>query len=313
MSRVGAWVAASPARCNSLCSVTVTPHLRLRDVKLASVLAFHLMIATAGAQQGRLFATVEAVVGNSEAVYVGSIKSLRRDPNQPGTAGNLYHIVVSVGETLKGSPCRELTLDLDTFFGDAVLTGWMEQGARFLWLSGVTDQGLTLDLMAKMGMTNTVPPPSVLWFRSERIFTMDFRVIATWEALLKEARSFSKKRPKREDLMDFDIPSSLALMCQYPNAFAIFEIPKTSERESMARDLIVDPAKMIARANRRSRDTTMPKLNSEDLLSLRLTGVALIADFPSTRNKTLLEALLNDGALRHRAKAVLQGWRVGHT
>jgi hypothetical protein len=279
------------------------------DVKGVTVLASLLVIATASAQKGRLFATVEAVVGNSAGVYVGSIKSVVRDPISLGPARNLYHIVVRVEETLKGSHRKELTLDLDTFLAASVLDEWTKEGTRFLWLSGLTDQGLTFDLMEKMGMTNVVPAPSVLWLGTERIFTMDFRVISTWEGLLKEARSFSKKHPKREDLQDFDIPWSLALMCKDPFAFAIFQVPKTSERESLARDLIVDPEKVISRACQRSRGATMPKLKSEDLLSLRITGIALMADFPSARNRTLLEAQLNDAGLGQRARTVLESWR----
>ncbi len=302
--------------------VTVAKHVRPKDVRALIVLVALFCVALGSAQTGRMFVTVDALVAGSDAVYAGSIKTLEHGARD--TIGRIQcHVVVLIDETLKGPPKTELTLDFKTSLPAAFLESLSVPDVKFLWVPNHQMNGyhpVSNNLMEKMGVWGEGNLPQYLWFRlyprdvqrfsdfDTNVFTADLRVIGTWDDLLKEARSDAKRYPKQRVGFDYYDPSrSVAQMCGDPNAYAAVIVPLAPETETLARRLIEHPEKVVADALRKSRHIEQkPTLGESELLSLRRGGIRLLANFPSERNRKLLESLKGDLKLHDAVEQALK-------
>jgi hypothetical protein len=229
---------------------------------------------------------------------VGSIKSLSEDSDAPAYRKR-FHIVVKVSETIKGSPAKELTLDLVTIAPAQMLQDFHKSQDRLIWVTPPANEGLRYNLANKMGAVDADHQPSLLWFRlyepdraehfadyDSKVFTLDLRVLSTLDDVLKEMRAFVKKHPENLDLIYYTPPRSVALMCNDPNAYAAVMVPKTPELRKFAQRLIEEPEKVIADARRRSERVLMePKLSREDVEQLRKEGRRILDDLGNRQQK----------------------------
>jgi hypothetical protein len=240
-------------------------------------------------QVGRLFPTVEAIVGNSNAVYAGQIAKMETVSVEYGR--HTTRFTVKVSETLKGPEQSTLEFVCKPLIPDAELRKFMDKKAPFLWVSPPKDANMRSNLFSKMAHDHEAQP-EYAWFRlyeegsmdhyvdyDSNVFTADFRVISRWDDLLVEARRAARLYPKTVELQSLYVPHSVALMCGDKNAFGVLSVPKGKELEELARRLIQDPARVIADARKRSRKVYRePKPTELELSALKKLGQILLKD-----------------------------------
>jgi hypothetical protein len=156
---------------------------------------------------GQGYVTIEGRVGESQAVYAGTITAVT---HLDSDYGSRFELTVHVDEVLKGSRIDALKLGIRTVLPFALLQAFARNHTQFLWFVLPKGQGADAGAWVVPGGA-LAPPLTWNWLRlgrevSERrefssqedrgnLFAMDFRVLDTPEKILYVARQSAKETP----------------------------------------------------------------------------------------------------------------------
>jgi hypothetical protein len=295
------------------------------------LMAVAFATASAEAQLGRTYRSLEARIAEADGVVVGPVEKVSRKVIVPpgGKAPNgvafpdgivEYTAAVKVDEILKGDVKENLTFTRTASAFDNRLDEWAKARTQFLWFldreKGTVHVGgpirLGAAVPAEAGYRSGIAPP---------FFAMDFAVLKDGKEILARARAYAKKSTKRLPIHQITIPRVVADRCSPSGDFNSLCVPVEAALEQTAKRLIASPQDFVPKKD---------KLDARARGELRLGGVDALRHFKSAENTALLRSLLEDptevvqpseaGAgtnttvkrypIRAKAYEILTGWGV---
>ncbi len=151
-----------------------------------------LVAGTAGAQSGRTFESLEAMIGQSSTVAVGRIVGLTASPWNSGQKG--LELTVRVDELIKGEPAKVLHLRHQQAFREELFKQWQTDETKLLFFVQRAASSIVPEFQVH-SLAERLPEGKLNDPYISAMFSMDYRLLDTPELILKAARIFVKTHP----------------------------------------------------------------------------------------------------------------------
>ncbi|MBV6458045.1 MAG: hypothetical protein HONBIEJF_01167 [Fimbriimonadaceae bacterium] len=239
--------------CNEIDLRSIKPHM-----KAAWAAMLLLIAATANAQVGRLFDSIEGLVASADLACLGRIVAC--DPS-----GKLR---IDVTDDIRGVPAKTLELDLDLrHFGGSIegfrdlrMEVFVTIGGTNPWYAGLPVR--SVDGQARSGQFATirsigaVPKGNIKhdinYYLHEhgRIFDLRLDCVTGRRGILNRARAFQKQHPKPLPTISLILPNAYLRKVGDPNAYGAVTLPVCPETRATLLRLLKDPEFVLREVKR---------------------------------------------------------------
>ncbi|MBS1715808.1 MAG: hypothetical protein JST30_15885 [Armatimonadetes bacterium] len=282
--------------------------------------------------------SVEAMVGSSDAVYVGRIVRIETPAGEESKPvyDRTSRIVFAVSETIRGPKIRETVFlnrshhsDLDALRDLKVELlyaigqghrGW-DPEKRYVPVDPAPSAFGTYGYLHSLAPIKEAKSPDHpaadfdVASDQGRMFGADLSVVRSRKDILKRAREYQRKHPETVGTVELGLPDGYFDLVGYHNAFGIVALPKTAETGVTLRRIVEEPERLLARYR--------PRDWAEDRNRLVAEAVRVLSEFPDPETKALVSRIADgyrspgggptngwttDEKVRETARRVLDKW-----
>jgi len=289
-----------------------------RTIRLLAIISLALATRVGFAQPASfLYVSLEALVASGDTVFLGSI-----DPDASSGSGDT--ITVRVESVLKGKAGRTVVLKRGAYSPEFGNTDDAGQHTEYLWITRSTSPAS----WSVLGLRDAnLKGNRQTRFPGLPILGIDLKPLKTEAEVLARVKAFLAIAPPAPTMMQIIIPSAISKEASEISATHEFMehlssvaqpdtpglvakrlvVPVVPQLEETARQSILHAENFVplldANVGRRTLDLpTREAIRSGEILTLRLTGISLLANFKSDQNAELLKSLLADPSIRGFAR-----------
>ncbi len=190
--------------------------------------------------------SLEALVGESEAVVVGRIASVVID-TPPGKSSKWVDMTVQVDETIKGKKAKTIHIKVQSGWMDDIYVQWQEHKTRLLVLVPYHEADEFRSPTIKSIDEEQVPAEKGRYGMDwTAMYSMDFRLLDTPVLILDAARRFAKKYPREVRIVGvYGYPPLVSPKLHPGGDGNTMQLPNVPEMKTVAKGMVENPERWL--------------------------------------------------------------------
>ncbi len=208
-----------------------------------------LLSTVTNSQVGRTHLSLESLVGDSETVVVGQITQLEFKLPAGKLDNEWAYITLQIDKTIKGKTRKSIQLVSQSIYGKDVYMQWMQFASELIVFVPYREAGEFHDpTIQRLDNTDDGDLKKPYLRKWRAMFSMDFYLLDSRDAILDAAHKFMKKNKGRVAVLQIaDCPPIRSHRLQSPGDVNTTHLPNVPEVKNMATEMVEHPERWLDR------------------------------------------------------------------